>query len=130
MKRLLAFAAVTFMTLPALAGITYRFDSVTTGSAGGNLSAIAKVDGANMRLDFLTGDGVLFKDKAIAVSRDGGQSFSVTDPETKTFYVLSAADQAGLAPVLRQFGKLLSIAIENQKVNVRDGGDGGKVEGF
>ncbi|HWW61041.1 MAG TPA: hypothetical protein VN181_06720, partial [Thermoanaerobaculia bacterium] len=130
MKRLLAFAALAFCALSAFAGITYRFDSVTTGTAGGNLSAVAKVEGANMRLDFLRGDGVLFRDKAVAVSRDAGKTFSVTDPEAKTFYVISSADLGGLASLLRQFGRLVTIAIENQKVSVREGGDGGVIEGF
>lgn len=129
MKRLLLCAAI-FCATPALAGITYRFESTTTGTAGGNLSAIAKVEGASMRLDFLSGDGVLFKDKAIAVSRDAGGTFNVTNPESKTYYILSSADLGGLASILRQFGRLVKISIENQKVSVRDGGNGGVIEGY
>ena len=130
MKRLLALLAMLVSATSALAGITYRFDSTTTGTAGGNLSAVAKVDGANMRIDFVSGDGLLFKDRSIAVSRDGGRTISVTNPEAKTFYILDAADLGGLASMLRQFGKLVTIAIENQKVTVRDGGNGGVIEGY
>src|SRR5437868_13347418 len=72
----------------AFAGVTYSFESSTTGIAPATLSGSGASDGAKMRIHFTKGDGNMFPDNSLALTTDDGKSLSVVDLGAKTFYVL------------------------------------------
>jgi hypothetical protein len=123
MKRILSSVVIALVTLPATAGVTYDFRTVTSGFQASDQRARASVEGKNIRLDFDDGDGTLFHDGAVVVSHDGGATLDVIDPQAKTFFELdlSSLAPAGLADMLK---------LTNEKVNVRDAGDGGVIDGY
>jgi len=106
-----------------MAGITYDFRTVTTGLQGTDQRVHASVEGANVRLDFETGDGMLFRNGAVAVSHDGGTKLTVLDPQAKTFFDidLSSLNAGEMANMFK---------LSNEKVSVKDAGDGGVMEGY
>lgn len=130
MKRLIALVLVAFASVPAMAGVAYKFESVSTGIAPTKIVGTVQAEGRDMRVDLTTGDGMLFKDGAMALSRDGGSTISVTDPTTKSYYVLSAADLAGGGAMLQNMKLMTGFRIENDEVKVRDAGDGGTIDGY
>ncbi|HEY0144270.1 MAG TPA: DUF4412 domain-containing protein [Thermoanaerobaculia bacterium] len=130
MKRLIACVLVTLAAVPAMAGLTYRFESVSTGLASTKIAGTVQAEGRDMRVDLSSGDGTMFKSGAMALSRDGGSTITITDPTNKTYYVLNAADLSGGGAMLDNMRRMMGFRIENEKVSVRDAGDGGKVEGY
>jgi len=90
-------AALVFCLLTSVsarAGVTYSFQSSTTGMAEANLSGSVASDGPKMRVQFTRGDGNVFADDSVAITTDGGKTVSVADPGAKTFYVMPVADLA------------------------------------
>ncbi|HEX7152863.1 MAG TPA: DUF4412 domain-containing protein [Thermoanaerobaculia bacterium] len=129
--KILATAFTLLLTAAsAMAGVTYKLDSKTTGLASANIGGTVKVEGTSMRVDLATGDGVLFKNGSVVTSKDSGKSLVVADPSTKTYYNLDLQDLGGAGPLLRQLGDSVKMKIENPKVSARDAGDGGTIEGY
>lgn len=123
MKSILYSVVIVLAALDATAGITYDFRTVTTGMQASDQQGHVSVDGANVRLEFQAGDGSLFQNGTVAISHNGGATLDVLDPAAKTFWELDVASltPAGLADMLK---------MTNEKVSVRDAGDGGAIEGF
>jgi hypothetical protein len=132
MHRSIAFALVVLFTAPALlAGLAYNVESTTSGMGGGTLSGTVRVDGKKVRLDVSRGDGILFKDGAVVVSTDGGSTLSVMDPASKSYYAMDISQIFGdLGGMMKSLGGGISVAVENPRVSVRDGGAAGKLEGY
>ena len=130
MKALTALALTLFASLPATAGLTYRFESTTSGLASTKLAGTVVAEGRGMRMDLTSGDGTMFKSGAVALTRDGGATITVLDPAAKTYYTIALADLAGGGALLESLRQAIDFRLENQKANVRDAGDGGKLEGF
>ena len=107
----------------AAAGVTYDFRTVTTGMQASDQQGHVSSDGANVRLEFKAGDGTLFRNGTVAISHNGGATLDVLDPASKTFWTLDVASltPAGLADMVK---------MTNEKVNVRDAGDGGAIETY
>jgi hypothetical protein len=123
MKSFLYSVVIALATLPATAGITYDFRTETTGLQASEQQGRATIDGANLRLEMQTGDGVMFQNGSVAISHNSGTTLDVLDPSAKTYWEI---DLASLNP-----GALAGmVKMTNEKVNVRDAGDGGKIEGF
>lgn len=131
MKRIVAFLAIAALAVSAHAGLTYNFQSVSTGVRDTTIAGTATADQGKMRLDVTRGDGALLKDNTIALSINGGRALRVIDPATKTFYDIDL-DQllGGVSSLVQQLNGLVTIAVKNVKVNARDGGDGGTIEGY
>lgn len=123
MKSFLYSVVIVLAALPATAGITYDFRTVTTGLQASEQLGHVTVDGTNVRLEFQTGDGVVFRNGSVAISHNGGMTIDVLDPQAKTFWEidLSSLNAAALADMVK---------MTNEKVDVRDAGDGGTIEGF
>jgi Domain of unknown function (DUF4412) len=123
MKRFLYSVVIALAALNATAGITYDFRSVTSGMQASEQAGHVIVDGGNMRLEFKSGDGTLFRNGAVAISHNGGSTIDVLDPQSKTFWELdlTSLNASALAGMVK---------MTNEKVNVRDAGDGGTIEGF
>jgi hypothetical protein len=131
MKRIVL-ALVMLLAGPALfAGATYKFRSVTTGVASQTIEGVVKTEGGKVRMELTSGDGVLFKNGAVVLSNDGGRTLTVAESATKSYYQLDLADLLGGAgAVTKQFGDLVKFDVRNPKVNVKNAGSAGTLEGF
>lgn len=130
MKRALLIQLM-LVCVPAFAGLTYKAQSETTGLRNATIKGTVSVDGTHLRMDVAQGDNMVFKDNAIVLSSDGGKTMSVLDPETKTYYDLQLQDLVGSATsMLSKLGDMVKVTFDNAHVNVRDAGEGGKVEGY
>lgn len=132
MKRFLsALALFLLCTATLFAGVQYDFSSVTSGRGGTTMSGTASVEGARMRLELAEGDGVLFKDGSVVLSSDGGKTLLVLDPKSKTYYELQLEQVfKALGSVMKSMGGMIQMSVDNQKVDVQQAGDGGKIEGY
>lgn len=129
MTRFLTAAVLTLLASPAFAGLTYKFQSVTTGLQKVALSGDVAVEKGEMRLDIASGDGTIFRSGTFALVRGGAPVIAVVDPNAKSYYELRLDQLLGGADsALRQLGGNISVA--NPKVSVTDGGDGGTIEGY
>jgi hypothetical protein len=127
MRRLTILLAI-LTALPLFGGVRYHFSQETTGQQQASLSGDVEADGPRLRMDIVKGDRILFKDDSIALSDDGGKTLTVIDPAAKTYYLLKLDDFLG--GMLEQLKALGSIKFEEPKVDVRDTGAGGTIEGF
>jgi hypothetical protein len=131
MKRLLAVAAALLIASSAFAGLTYRIESVTQGGQGTTFSGTVSVEGSRMRFDVSQGDGMLFKNGTVVLSSDGGKTMAVFDPSDHTYYDLQLDKIVNsTTSLLNSMGGMVKIDFKNPSVNVRDGGDGGTIEGY
>jgi hypothetical protein len=132
MKTATVALALALAASSLFAGLHYRFQSIVTppGMQQG-VSGAASVDGTNMRLDIERGDQLLMQDHSFVVSKDGGRTLLVANPADKKYFELKIDDILGSAgPILKQLGGMVKVSFENEKVDVRDDGDGGIIEGY
>jgi hypothetical protein len=130
MKRL---CLLLFLTVPssAFAGLTYKAQSSTSGMQNMTIVGTVTVDGSHMRMDVAKGDNLMFRDNAIVLSNDGGRTMSIYDPVAKTYFDLRIQDLLGnTSTMLKSLGDMVKFSFDNPQVSVRDGGDGGTIEGF
>lgn len=131
MKRIFTALFTTLFVPAAFAGLSYQFQSVTEGVQNATIAGTASIEAPNFRLELSSGDGLLFKKGAVILSRDGGSTLIVADPDTKSFYELRFNDLlGGPNSIIGQLGGLVDLSVANEKVGVRDGGDGGTIEGY
>ena len=129
MKHTVLFAICLVAAASALAGVTYDFHSETTGLQEVAIDGNVAAEGPNIRMTMTKGDGMLFKDGAILLSHDGGKSVAIYDAVAKTYYEISLDDlSAGAAGMLKNSG--FKITFVNPAVTVKDGGDGGTMNGY
>lgn len=131
MKRLSLFIIVSAFTASLCAGVTYDFKSVTDGSGGGTLAGKARVEGKNMRMEFTSGDRMVFQNDSVVISTDGGKTLLVLDAKKKTYYELSLEQTMNaLGSVMKGLGGMFKMSISNPEVKITRAGDGGVVEGY
>lgn len=131
MKRIAPWLAVVFVASTAWAGMTYRFSSVTSGRTGSSMAGTASVQNGAMRIDFTSGDGVMFKKGSIVISKDGGKTIYLIDPEKKEYYELKPEEIfASMGAMMKSMGANFKMSIDNQKLNVTKQGPGGPIEGY
>ena len=129
MKRFEFFAVCFFVAASSFAGVTYDFHSETTGLQQMTVDGNVAVEGPNVKMLVSRGDGMMFKDGATLLSRDGGKTLAVYDPSAKTFFEIGFDDMtASLAGVLKN--AMVKISFDNPAVNLKDAGDGGTLEGY
>ena len=129
-SRATLFVIAIFAIAPALfAGLTYDFQSTTTGAGARTMNGSVRAEGSRVRLTMSKGDGILFKDGSVVVSVDGGRTLAVMDPSAKSYYEINFGELIGDASgLMKQFGA--AVEIENPRVKVTDGGGAGNVEGY
>lgn len=129
--RILTTLACFLAANSAAAGVTYDFQSFTKGVRDSALVGTVAVEGSNMRVDVTNGDDLLLKKNALVLSNDGGNTLSIFDRSTKTYYVVNVNSLTGAASgFLNTFGGMFKLSFSNPHVNIRDLGDGGAVSGF
>lgn len=121
------------MVTPALfAGVVYDFQTVT--SAQGNdttMKGVAYVEGGNMRMEIVEGDGEVFQSDSVLISADGGSTILVLDEGDQTYWELNVDDLFNqLGAMMEAMGSNMEISVKPKSVDVRDVGDGGKIEGY
>lgn len=130
-KIVLLIAVAVLFTHSLFAGLTYDFQSVSEGTAGGQLAGRASLEGESLRMDVTKGDGIIFKDNSVVLSNDGGETLLVLDPRKKTYFELPINDLlAASGSMLKAMGGMIKLSIKNPKVSVKDVGDGGSIEGY
>ena len=122
-------AALLLAAASSFAGITYDFHSDTTGLQQMTIDGSVAVEGPNVRMTVSRGDGMLFKDGSIVLSRDLGKTLDVFDPASKTYYEIPvSAMMANMSAMLQSAG--VKISFVNPSVRATDAGDGGTIGGF
>ncbi|MEK6373581.1 MAG: hypothetical protein AABO58_12885 [Acidobacteriota bacterium] len=122
-------AAFMFVAITATAGVTYDFRMVTAGAQGMTINGKVAADGLNLRMEVDQGDGRIFRDDSIVISRDGGKTLLVFDPSAKTYFQITLEEMTrGAADALQN--PIAKVTFDPPKASVRDAGDGGKIEGF
>jgi len=118
-----------FIALPLSAGITYKFEVKSGGLHESTISGRIEGDGTHMRMDIEHGDPLLFKDKSVVISNDGGKSMTILDPATKTYFVIDLVDfLAGSVSSLKDMGA--DVKFTNTKADVHVAGAGPTIEGY
>jgi hypothetical protein len=128
MNRAATLSALLFAA-SAFGGVTYDFHSQTTGLQRMTLEGSVAVEGPQMRMTLTTGDGMVFKSGSIILSHDGGKNLSVFDPATKTYYQMPLDEMLGGAGAALK-NSPVEVKFEHPNVTVREGGDGGTIEGL
>jgi hypothetical protein len=131
MRRLLTLIAVATLATSAFSGTAYDFRSETSGLRKSTMSGRVEVEGKKLRMNVSEGDGKMFRNGSVVFSNDGGKTLIVTTPADKTYYEIKLDDLlGGAAAMLKAFGDMVKITFDNQRVNVRDDGAGGTIEGY
>ena len=131
MKQFACAIFLVFAVTSASAGVSYDFVSVTSGLTPQTIRGTVEAEAGNMRVEFASGDGVLFKKGSRAVTSNGGQTLAVIDPASKSFYELNLSSLLGGADgLLKQFGGMVKFDVRNPKVNVRESGSGPVIAGY
>jgi hypothetical protein len=129
MKRLTLIALLVLAAVSLVAGTTYEFRADTSGLQQMSIDGTVAVDGPNLKMTVSHGDGMMFKSGATVLSRDGGKTISVFDPAAKTYYEMRVeAMMSSLTDVLHN--AMVKLTFDHPSVTVKEGGDGGTVEGF
>ena len=115
---------------PVPHGVSYRFESVTSGIGEQRIDGVVETDGPKMRINIAHGDGATFPDRSFALSSDG-RRIVVCDPSAKTYYEMFADSliaEGNKVPSL--LGVFDSISTRNGHYNIRDLGNGGTIAGY
>jgi hypothetical protein len=130
MKRILAVLATVALALPAFAGLSYDFKTVSSGMTAQTIAGSVRAEGPNMRVDFTSGDGMLFTNGSYALT-SGGSVIKVIDPAAKTYYDINLDQLFGGADgLLRQMGGEVKLEVKNPKSSVTADGSGGTIAGY
>jgi hypothetical protein len=130
MNRLLI-TLTLFVAASVQAGVTYQFDSVSTGVGEQHMRGAVKAEGAKVRVDIARGDKTFFKDGSVVLSTDGGKTLTVADMKARSYYILNLNDLlASASAMLQQFGGVFQLDVRNPRVVVRDRGAAGRIESY
>src|SRR5262249_50107237 len=129
MKLIKLLVICVFAAASSFAGVSYDFHSETTGMQQTTIDGKVASDGVNMRMSMSHGDGLLFKDGAMVLARNGGKTFAVYDPAAKTFFELGIEDLAANAASMLN-NPMIKVTFKDPVVNLKDAGEGGTLEGF
>ena len=136
MKRLTFFLILTLMGLPAFAGIHYKAVTTTTtegaqNQAGNmNMKVEGWVSSDMARVEFKESDNPVVKAGAYLITKDGGKSIYLVDPQEKTYAKWDLQAMLGLAgAVMQGMGPLLKMEFSDPKVEKLLDEDGGTVAG-
>ena len=116
-KRILPVIIFLFCARGVFAGVAYRFDTVTSGFGDQRITGTVLSEGARMRVNVSSGDGVSFPNGSFVLA--DGNHVTVFDPSNKTYYDVTFDP---LAPMKSMLGDAVSMS--NEHSSVRDLGNG------
>ena len=136
-------AAFLLAAASSFAGITYDFHSDTTGLQQMTIDGSVAAQGPNVRMSVSRGDGMLFKDGSIVLSRDNGKTldrksgskgeegYCVFGRVIDGMDVVDRINRVPTDPEDRpEQAVLVKVSFVNPSVRAADAGDGGAIEGF
>lgn len=130
MKHLFISALIALTSLPALAGATYKFRSVTEPGKS-ELAGTVSVEGARIRVEFTKGDQLFFRSGTVIISSDGGKTLYVVDASNKSYTPVNIEQLfANVMSMVKSMPGMFDIAVSDQKVDVKPLGMSGQLHGF
>lgn len=117
---------------PAAAGIRYKAVTKTQDASGGmDMVVEGQVEGGNARVDFKESRNPLARAGSYLITKDGGRTVYLVDPEEKTYAVYDLQALLGAAgSMLQSMGPLLKFEVSEPKVEKLGEEDGGAVVGL
>lgn len=131
-QTLMAWLVAAAVAAPASAAIHYQ---ATTETHGGDqrMKMVVEgwVDGEKAKVDFKDSDNPLMGDGTYLLTKDGGQTLVLINPQEKTFasFDLDAMLKTAAA-IMNSMGGLFKMEVVNPKVEVVLDEDGGSVAGL
>lgn len=129
----LALALATCASLPASAGIHYQATTTTQGAPNqaANMQVEGLVAGEKARVEFKESGNPIMKKGAYLLTKDGGKTLYLVDPEEKTYAEMDLQGMMGMAgSVMQGMGPLLKLEFSDPKVEKLGEEDGGTVAGL
>lgn len=130
LKHVVALAALLMLPSVAFAGLSYRFETTTTGLAARSMSGDVEVEAGRARVNIEHGDGAAFADHSFALSSGDGRLLTVVDPASRTYYEIDAGNFGGGGALLAQLRSLLDLKVTGARATSRDLGAGPTLEGY
>jgi Domain of unknown function (DUF4412) len=132
----LALLAILTAAAPAVAGVHYKSTTHTESSAGaragGDIEVEGWVSGEKARIEFRESAGnPMTKAGSYLITKDGGKTVYLVDPEEKTYAVWDLKAMMGMVGgVMNGAGPLLHLEFTDPKVEKTLDEDGGTVAGL
>jgi len=131
-RSILATALFLAVAVPCSAGIHYKAVTKTEGPQNGDVQAEGWVSGDNAKVAFVESAGnPVLKQGMYLVTKDGGKTLFLVNPEEKTYAEWSLQGLLGtVGAVMNGLGPLLKIQFSPPKVEKILEEDGGTIAGF
>ena len=132
MKRLILFLILTLISLPAFAGIHYKAVTKTDDAKNpANIEVEGWVSGDKAKVEFEESANPVAKSGAYLITKDGGKTIYLVDPEEKTYAEWDLQAMLGMVgSVMQGMGPLLKMEFSDPKVEKLLDEDGGTVVGL
>jgi len=132
MKRLILFLILTLISLPAFAGIHYKAVTKTDDAKNpANIEVEGWVSGDKAKVEFEESANPVAKSGAYLITKDGGKTIYLVDPEEKTYAEWDLQAMLGqIGNLMQGMGPLLKIELSDPKVEKLLEEDGGTVAGL
>ncbi|HVG08989.1 MAG TPA: DUF4412 domain-containing protein [Thermoanaerobaculia bacterium] len=132
MKRLSLFLILTLMSLPAFAGIHYKAVTKTDDPKNPtNIEVEGWVSADKAKVEFEESANPIAKSGAYLITKDGGKSIYLVDPEEETYAQWDLQAMFGLVgSVMQGMGPLLKMEFSDPKVEKLLDEDGGTLVGL
>ena len=124
-------ALLLLAAVPAAAGIRYEAVTKTDGQGGGNTKVEGWVSGEKAKILFRDSDQPLTEAGTYLLTRDGGKTIYLVNPEEKTYAEWDLQAMLGMAGALTggAMGSLLKMDFSEPQVQQLADEDGGTVAG-
>jgi hypothetical protein len=132
-KHIVLVFALALSALPAFAGVHYKSVTKTEDarSKGSSIAVEGWVSGEKARVEFKESANPMAKQGAWLLTKDGGKTLYLVDPEEKTYAEWNLQAMMGmLGNVMQGMGPLLKIELSDPKVEKLLEEDGGTVAGL
>jgi Domain of unknown function (DUF4412) len=132
MKRLVLFLILIVMALPAFAGIHYKAVTKTDDPKNPtNIQVEGWVSGDKAKVEFEESANPIAKSGAFLITKDGGKTIYLVDPEEKTYAEWDLQAMLGMVgSVMQGMGPLLKMEFSDPKIEKLLDEDGGTVAGL
>jgi hypothetical protein len=122
------------LAAPAAAGIRYGATTTTQAAGQGKPTTMVvdgTIDGASARIEFRESGNPMFGAGSYLLTRDGGQTLFIVDPEERTYAVLDLDQMlAGLGGMMQAMGPVLQFEFTDPQVERLAEGPGEAIHGL